>query len=188
MNNRYEEVTESVTEMLRRVQDAYFPELVNAKIKALFDKKKRISGGQFTLACILKPNELIKHFTSDERLGLDDGYDYIIIIDKVCWENAGHIDRERMIRHELRHTFFDINADDNPYKLIDHSVSDFYEEMELNRDDPKWKLRLASVMESIYEQQKEDAKRRGKGRKAPVHTGPTPLEEVNVEKRAEREE
>jgi hypothetical protein len=80
----------------------------------------------------------------------------------------------------------DIEAD-NPYRLLDHDVSDFYEEQELNRDDPRWKERVASLAETIYEQMKDEAKSRGRGRKAPAHAGPTPIE-TYAEERAQGQE
>lgn len=163
--NRYEEVTDSVLDALREVRREFFPELVNAKIKVLYDTKKRVHAGKIVLACILKPNDLIKHLTTDEKVGLEEGYDYIIVLDKLCWENSYVLDRERILRHELRHTFFDIEAENNPYKLIDHDITDFYAEVELNAADPRWHQRLASLTADIYEQKKDeakDAKKRGK--------------------------
>jgi hypothetical protein len=185
-NNRYEEVDSSVISALSAIRRKSFPELVNAKIKPLYDLKKRVSGGAIVLARIMTPNELIKHFTADEQKGIDDGYDYIIIIDKVVWQSTGDTDRERLLRHELRHTFVDIEAD-SPYKLIDHDVSDFYEEQELNRDDPRWKERVASLTETIYDQMKDEAKSRGRGRRVPIDVGPTPIE-TYAEERAQGQE
>jgi len=187
MYNRYEEVDESVVSALSAIRRKSFPELVNAKIKPLFDLKKRVSGGAIVLARIMTPNELIKHFTADEKKGIEDGYDYILIIDKVVWQSTKDPDRERLLRHELRHTFVDIEAD-NPYKLLDHDVSDFYEEQELNRDDPRWKERVAALTETIYEQMKDEAKSRGRGgKRPPVHAGPTPIE-TYAEERAQEQE
>ena len=185
-NNRYEEVDSSVISALSAIRRKSFPELVNAKIKPLFDLKKRVSGGLIVLTRIMTPNELIKHFTADEQKGIEDGYDYIIIIDKVVWRSTGDTDRERLLRHELRHTFVDIEAD-NPYKLIDHDVSDFYEEQELNRDDPRWKERVASLTETIYDQMKDEAKSRGRGRRVLIDVGPTPIE-TYAEERAQEQE
>ncbi len=151
---RYDEVNDHVIELINEVRSKDFPELVNAKIKALFDLKKRKSGGMMVLARIMKTNDLIRHLTRD---GADyyNGYDYIITLDKKCWENITDIDRIKIIRHELRHTFFDIESEDNPYKMLNHSVSDFYEEVELNKNDPRWRERVATLTEDIYEQEKE---------------------------------
>lgn len=154
MGLRYEEVNEEVISLLREVRAEYFPELKNAKIKVLFDIKKRKSGGMLVLARIMKTNDLLRHLTIDEAEAIE-GYDYIIALDKTCWENIIRDDKIRIMRHELRHAYFDIESEENPYKLQNHSISDFYEEVEFNKDDPRWRERLATVVEDIYEQKKE---------------------------------
>ena len=154
MGLRYEEVNEDVLSLLREVRGEYFPELKNAKIKALFDIKKRKSGGMLVLARIMKTNDLLRHLTIDEAEAIE-GYDYIIALDKTCWENIIRDDKVRILRHELRHAYFDIESEDNPYRLQNHRISDFYEEVEFNKDDPRWRERLAAVVEDIYEQKKE---------------------------------
>ena len=154
MGLRYDEVSDHVNKLLDEVRSKDFPELVNAKIKVLFDLKKRKSGGLVILARIMKANDLIRHLT---RNGADyhNGYDYIITLDKKCWENITDLDRAKILRHELRHTFFDIESEDDPYKLLNHSVSDFHEEVELNKNDPRWRERVTTLTEDIYEQEKE---------------------------------
>ncbi len=154
MNNRYVDVTDDVRQMLEEVRDKYFPELVNAKIALFFDMKHRKSGGQMVLGRILRPNDLIRYLTADEREA-PEGCDYIITLDKVCWDHIHKLDRIRLLRHELRHTYFDIEAT-SPYKLQNHTINDFHEEVELNKDDPRWMEKAASLTESIYEQQKEE--------------------------------
>ncbi|OQC47356.1 MAG: hypothetical protein BWX58_01579 [Deltaproteobacteria bacterium ADurb.Bin026] len=106
------------------------------------------------LARIMKTNDLLRHLTIDEAEAIE-GYDYIIALDKTCWENIIRDDKVRILRHELRHAYFDIESEDNPYRLQNHSISDFYEEVEFNKDDPRWRERLAAVVEDIYEQKKE---------------------------------
>jgi hypothetical protein len=154
MGLRYEEVNDEVVAMLREIKSEHFPELKNAKIKVLFDLKKRKSGGLMVLGRIMKTNDLLRHLTIDEA-GTIEGYDYIVTLDKLCWDNITRADKERLIRHELRHTVFDIEAEANAYKLQDHTISDFYEELEFNKDDPRWRERLSTVVEDIYEQEKE---------------------------------
>jgi predicted metallopeptidase len=154
MGLRYEEVTEMVLHMLKEVKTGGFPELKNAKIKVLFDLKKRKSGGRIVLGRIMKTNDLIRHLTKDE-VEVIEGYDYIITLDKKCWDNIPNEDRMRILRHELRHTYYDIEAEKDPYKLLSHSISDFYEEVELNQQDPRWRERVGILTEDIYEQEKE---------------------------------
>lgn len=164
MGLRYEEVTEKVVELLRDVKVKYFPELKNAKIKVLFDRKKRQAGGRLVLGRIMRTNDLLRHLTKDEAEATE-GYDYIITLDKLCWENIPDEDRIRILRHELRHTFVDIESADNPYKLQNHSINDFYEEVDLNQDNPRWRDRVAAVTESVYEQQRETNAGGGKTKK-----------------------
>ena len=157
MGVRYEEVEEDVLDLLKEVRSRDFPELHNAKIKVLFDLKKRKSGGRITLGRIMKTNDLLRHLTID-RVDPLEGYDYIITFDKTCWETIEKGDKVRLLRHELRHAYFDIDSEENPYKLVDHSILDFYEEVEANKDDPKWRERVAAVTEDIYEQRREEIK------------------------------
>jgi hypothetical protein len=165
MGLRYEEVTEEVMDLLKEVRSEYFPELKNAKIKMLFDLKKRSSGGRITLGRIMKTNDLLRLLTID-RVDPIEGYDYIITLDKTCWDVIEKADRERIVRHELRHAYFDIDSEENPYKLVDHSILDFYEELDANKDDPRWRERVGSLTDGIYEQKKEDlAETRGKKKK-----------------------
>lgn len=161
---RYEETPEHVFKLFKEIQTTYFPELRNAKISILYDLKKSSKGGKVQLGCIKRPNDLIRHFSKDEAIAIE-GYDYIIILDKVCFENVSERDRERILRHELRHTYFDIDTEDNPYRLVDHDITDFYAEIELNKDDPRWGQRCAALTADIYEQMKEAAKDNRKRKK-----------------------
>lgn len=166
MATRYEDAPEAET-LLKKVRNDHFPELVNADILILFDLKKRGSKGMAVLARIMKANDLIRHLTTDEK-SVAEGYDYIITIDKVFWDNTSDADRERVIRHELRHTYFDIDAEDNPYKLIDHDITDFYAEVEMNRNDPRWRERCASLTKDVYDQMKESGRKVQRGKKTPI--------------------
>ena len=57
--------------------------------------------------------------------------------------------------HELRHIFID--EKDN-IKLLPHDVSDFRVEQKLNADNPDWKVNLATLVNDVYEQEREMAK------------------------------
>ena len=151
---RYEDVTTDVMDLLQEVRGEYFPELRNVKIKVLFDLKKRKHGDKIVLGRCQKSNDLIKHLTIDEAND-EDGMVYLVYLDKVAWENIERIDRIRLMRHELRHIFLDIDSVRNPYKLLDHDLTDFYEEVELNQDDPRWAMRVASLADTIYSQQRD---------------------------------
>jgi len=145
---KFEDVTDDVYEMLRSIIKDHFPELVNAGFKILFSTKKKTSGGKICFAWIQKTNELIRHLTTEES-GSEDGYDYIIYIDKLIWDNIEEADKIRLLRHELRHTHVDLESN-NPYKIRGHSIEDFYSEIELNKDDPRWAQRVSVIAESLY--------------------------------------
>ncbi len=151
---RYEEATPAVIKMLKDIKAKDFGELKNAKIKVLFDLKKRKSGGRIVLGKIMKTNDLIRLLTKDE-VEVIEGYDYIITLDKKCWDHIVDEDRVRILRHELRHACYDVESENDPYKLVTHSITDFYEEVEANRNDPRWRERVGTLVEDIYEQEKE---------------------------------
>jgi hypothetical protein len=146
--SRFTDVNQDVKDMVRAVRAEHFPELRNAEILVLFDKKKRMSGGALVLGRIQKSNDLIKKLTDEV---VDEGYDYIMYLDKKMWESSAEMDRERVIRHEFRHCFVDLDARGTPYKLISHTIEDFYEEVELNEDDPRWRIRLGEITYASYD-------------------------------------
>ena len=150
---RYEDVTETVMEMFRKVKSQHFPELKNAKVKVLFDLKKRKSAGRVIVGRIVKTNDLIRHLTKNANA--EEGYDFVITLDRKCWDHITDEDRVKILRHELRHVSFDLESEDKPYKLVNHSILDFYEEVEINQHDPRWRERVATLTEDIYEQEKE---------------------------------
>lgn len=156
MSIRFMDATQDVMDLAREVIAEYMPELRNVKIKYMFDLKKRQSGGLVCLARCQKTNDLLKFLTIDES-GDEEGYAYIIYVDKVAWENIERADRVRLIRHELRHIFIDDESEKNPYKLVDHDISDFSEEIALNSDDTTWERRVADLVDQIYEQQRDQS-------------------------------
>lgn len=167
---RFESVDENVYEMLETVRSKYFPDLLNAKIKCLFDTKKRTKGGRVVLASIKKTNDLLKLLTAKEAKD-NEGFTYLIFIDKVIWNNIENKDKVRLLRHELRHTSVSIDDEKDPYKIVPHDFEDFREEVKLNSDDPDWASRIVTLAEDIYAQideQKKAAKKKlkkGKNRK-----------------------
>jgi len=152
MTIRFEDAPDNVVNLMNKIIDDGFPELGRAVIKVLYDTKKRASGGKIVLGRIQKSNDLIKHLTIEETR-ITDGIDYILYIDKNVFENIEEKDRVRLIRHELQHCNVDFDARNTPYSLRDHEISDFYQEIELNSDDPRWAERCAAVAESIYDRE-----------------------------------
>lgn len=150
---KYDEVPEMVYEMYDRLKAQYFPHLANAKMLFLINKKKMMRRGNIVLGKMVKPSDLIKYLSRNEAP--EDGYDYIMLLDSKLIKHCEESDIERVVRHELRHAFFDSDSK-NPYKLVDHDFSDFYDEVELNKDDPTWAKRVAQTVSLIYHQEKDE--------------------------------
>lgn len=147
--NRYEDVDDSVVEVFIKVVEDWFPEVGNLKIKLMFDLKKKVSKGKMALAYIELVNEKLKFLTSSELI--ENGYDYLLVINKVVWELADNEDRVRIIRHELRHIFEDENG---KLSLLPHDISDFSEELEINKNNQNWAANLVNAALDRYEEMK----------------------------------
>jgi len=152
--NRYDDVTQEENDLLREIRAEYCPELRNANIKMLFDLKKRQYDGKIVLGRIQKANDLVKYFTQNEED--EAGVDYIIFLDKICWDAIQRSDKIKLLRHELRHAFFDADSEKTPYKLLPHDIEDFAEEVHLNQDDVSWRLRVAELTAAIYDQKADE--------------------------------
>lgn len=150
---RFEETPNEVRDLADEIIAEFMPELRNVKIMYLFDLKKRRSGGLVILARCQKANDLLKYLTISDS-GEDEGFDYFIYLDKLIWSSIEKPDKIKLLRHELRHIWVDPDSR-NPYKLCDHDVSDFHEEIVLNVDDPRWGERLATLAEDLYSQQED---------------------------------
>lgn len=148
---KYEDVPEIIYEIYEKLKSQHFPYLANAKILFLINKKKMVRKGNVVLGKMIKPSALVKYLSRNEAP--EDGYDYIMLLDNILIRHCEETDIERVLRHELRHAFFDSDSK-NPYKLIDHDFSDFYDEVELNKDDPTWANRISKIVSLIYEQEK----------------------------------
>lgn len=172
--NRYEPATVDMEKLLSNIRATYFPSLWEARVLLLFDTKKNTRGGKVVLAKIQKTNDLVRLLTQDESEPFN-GYDFIITVDKKCWESTGEEDHIRILRHELRHVFYDIESDSDPFKIIGHDFEDFQEEVRINAEDPNWAIRCATLTSDLYEQEKELAK---EGKKTP--NLPSVGERVNV--------
>jgi len=148
---RFTEVDSETVTFIDNVKQQ-FPEIASATIKSLFSNKKKKSQGRYVLAWIQRTNDLTKLLSADNII--TEGYDYILFIDELLWDNMDEKDRERLIRHELCHIEVDLEAN-NPYKIKDHEITDFYSEVEYNKDDPRWAERLATMADSLYDNNDE---------------------------------
>lgn len=147
--HRYEEADDNLTEVFLNVVEKTFPQYQHFRFKLLYDLKKRVSQGKLTLASIELPNPKIKFFSRD-KIAVD-GYDFLVIVDKKTWELAPEAVKPRLLRHEMRHVHM---AEDGTPKIEGHEIEDFYVEIELNKDDPEWRRKLAMLVADVYEQEK----------------------------------
>jgi hypothetical protein len=144
---RFEGVPNEVVEFVDRIKGEVFPDLANAQVLTLFDLKKRTDKGAIVFGRIGKTNDLTKLLTMDEDR--PDGYNYVLYLDKAVWTRIGEVDRARIVRHEFRHCYLDLEAKD-PYKITGHEIEDFHAEVRLNEDDPLWKHRLFGLATVAY--------------------------------------
>lgn len=153
MDLRFEPAPQSVYDLLNKVRkDIQFHQLVSANILVLMDTKKRTVSGKLAAASLAKTND-VERFLSIDGADVVDGYDYIMRLDNILWNAIEESDRIRIIRHELCHALVDVDAD-NPFKIQPHEVEDFYSEIEFNKDDPRWMVRLGVVLEALYNPEK----------------------------------
>ena len=151
----YEQVDDKTSEKIQAVLDKYFPEFADeVRVTALWDtrtKKKKF------IAKICKSNDMLRFFTADESRA-DDGYDYVIVFDRFAYRLEGLTDedRTRIIRHELRHIWYnpDKTKRKQQYKLCKHNCEDFYEEIELNTQEgaPRAMQMIKEVVASAYDE------------------------------------
>jgi hypothetical protein len=151
--SRYIDCDESLVEVFLNVVEERFPNLANLNFRLIYDTKKRISKGKVCLASIELASPKIRFFTQDDKAL--EGYDYIIIVDHKAWELSSAADKKRLMSHEMRHVFID---EKGTPKIVDHEISDFYMELELNADDPEWGRNLVSLVSAVYDQEKDAAK------------------------------
>lgn len=146
---RYEEADEGLVSVFLDTLEKHFSSLQHLKFKLVFDLKRRVKNGAIVLANIEIPGPKLRYFTQDEVA--TEGYDLILFVDKKAWELSGENTRPSLIRHELRHVFID---EKGAVKLVGHEIEDFYAEIELNKDDPEWRRKLANITHDVYEQER----------------------------------
>lgn len=152
MANRFEEAP---TEVINKVQEVIrnkFPQLNGCSIEAVFDTKKRKSGGKFTLVKLDKASPILRHISADNTN--PDGVDYILYLDKLVYNEMSEQDRGRIIAHGLYHAECDFEKE-IPYGVRKPTVQTFYEEIADNEDDARWAERLDLMAEGVYEREAE---------------------------------
>jgi len=155
--SKFEDVPENVEQMMDDIIKDSFPTLLNAKIKMLFLMNKKTSGGHMVLGTMNKATPRENYLTSTDTG--DDGVNYIMMLDGNVFPSLDVEDQKRLIRHELNHAYIDLEAKD-PYKVIGHEIEDFFKEVEYNKDEPRWKDRVFSIADQIYEDMEEQKKKK----------------------------
>lgn len=163
---RYEEATDDVYDVINHAINTFpeFSSLINVKIMAIFDLKKKLSKGQLRLAEVKLTNDMTRYLTIDFMEDRPEGYDVIMVIDKLAWQLTYKMDnapdgtilgdgyRRRLIRHELRHIMLDVDA--NKVRILPHDIEDFISEVKLNTIQPDWAITLAESALSYYDAMK----------------------------------
>jgi hypothetical protein len=152
--SRFTDVDPDTKKMINEIISKDFSHLTQAKIKMIFDQKKRKSGGRYQLGKMQKSNDLIRYLTSREAMD-PEGFDYLMYIDENVFEALDQSDKVRLVRHLLQYADIDFEAE-KPYKIRKEEVITWYDELEFNKDDPKWFERLEVIAESIYNQDNEE--------------------------------
>src|SRR6056297_451130 len=155
--SKFEDVPENVEQMMDDIIKDSFPTLLNAKIKMLFLMNKKTSGGHMVLGTMNKATPRENYLTSTDTG--DDGVNYIMMLDGNVFPSLDVEDQKRLIRHELNHAYIDLEAKD-PYKVIGHEIENFFKEVEYNKDEPRWKDRVFSIADQIYEDMEEQKKKK----------------------------
>lgn len=153
---RYYEADDDAKNLMENLLEERFPEFRHANIKVIMDSKLQIDklNNKVKFGYIKSTNDVEKYLTSDYSVR-SYGYDYFIFLNELSWELASAENKKRIVSHELRHMAFDNQGN---YKVRKHEIEDFYDEIELNTDDPRWGADLASLVLIKYEQMKEEAK------------------------------
>lgn len=152
---RYYEAPQEVYELVESIIHERFGSLRAANFKLLMDSKPRIEklNDRIVFASIKTTNE-VERFLSQTGHAIS-GVDYFIFISDLVWELADDANKKRIVSHELRHCFID---DKGNYRTIKHDIEDFYDEIELNKDDPMWGQAISSIAMAKYEQLKAEAR------------------------------
>ncbi|KPA12913.1 hypothetical protein MHK_006891 [Candidatus Magnetomorum sp. HK-1] len=152
--SRFSDVDPDTEKLIKETISKDFSHLVQAKIKMIFDQRKRKTGGRFQLGKMQKSNDLIRYLTCRET-GDPEGFDYLLFIDENVFEVLDQMDRVRLVRHLLQYADIDYEAE-RPFKIRKEEVITWYDELEYNKDDPKWFERLEVIAESVYNPENEE--------------------------------
>jgi len=150
MESRFEFTDGNVRRLIKHMIKESFPTLDTLEFATLYDHKKRMSGGKLVLARVKKANDELKVFTEDEDC--PNGVHVVFFFDYALFAYIDKKDKKRLIYHELCHVV-PSEKDENDYNVVPHDFEGFYSEIDYNKDDPEWKIRMAGILESHYEKE-----------------------------------
>ena len=151
--SRYLECDEGLVQVFLDTIESDYPGLAFLNFKLVYDTKKRIKKGKIVLADIELASAKLKFFSVDDQAV--EGYDYVVFVDRLCWEYANEVQRKRLISRQLANVFVD---DKGKPKLVNFDIEDFYTEIQKNTEDPEWFLDLSQLTGDLYEQQADNDK------------------------------
>lgn len=154
MASRFEDVGDDLVGFVEDVQRDNFPALNSAVFRILYDTKKRRCDGKLVFARIKKASDDIKTLAADDN-GISP--DYIMYIDKNIWLVLSVEDKTRIVYHELCHCETNFESEDNPFKVRGHEIQTFYDEIEYNKEDPRWLERVSAIGEHVYDPDNNEA-------------------------------
>ena len=167
---KYEDVTENINKLFEKVKNEYFGDMDGATFKLVYrTNRKGKKNCSLVFAEICSTSDLMKFLTAD-LVDSEEGLNYVIIIDKNVFEKLEEPDQIRILRHELRHCAIDVNdkTGEISYLIRKHTIEDFYEDVEIESKDDgdsRWKERIYTIGESIYEELDQEKKNKKKSKK-----------------------
>ena len=152
MNNRFEKALIEDEEKLKNVIVKGFPELMIANFLIYMDNKKRKSKGKYVISRIKKNTEEQRIMSMSDS-GME--FHYTIYIDKFVWNHLEENDQISLLRRLLCQCKIDHDNTIDVYKTYEPEISDWYSEIEFNKDDPRWLIRVQTMAESLYDDETE---------------------------------
>jgi hypothetical protein len=148
---RFEPAPQMIQDMYVKLRNEHFNNLANVNVLLLLDTKKKLNKGKLCLGYIKKASDIVQFLTTEEAP--EEGYHFVICLDKKMVEHCEEADIERTLRHEMRHIFI---SERGKLGLLPHDYEDFISEIEMNHDDPNWHHRVAETVYLMYEQEADE--------------------------------
>lgn len=146
MPDRYNDAPRFVKTMVKQLIKKHFSAMQNFSTKVVLDTKGMKSKGRRIFGKLKKADDLNKFLSKSEENEFQ-GYHFVMILDALMIESQPKSDTKRVVYHELHHGGMD---DKGKPVIIDHDYEGFYDEIDYNQDDPKWKERLSLQLSQAY--------------------------------------